>query len=88
MTDTLQNAKVHANLDDVTRDLVVLIKEDWNPNKPEHSEEDEDEDSIEVDIAPKLALKAIKFFKSVYSTPELCAVGMCTDQSVHSYDLT
>lgn len=72
--------KVHANLDEVTRDLIVLIKEDWNPNTPkpaEHSDEDEeDEDSIEVDIAPKLALQAMKFFKSVYSTPELCAVGM------------
>jgi hypothetical protein len=65
-------------LDEVTRDLVVLIKEDWNPNKPEHSDEDEgDEDSIEVDIAPKLALQAMKFFKSVYSLPELCAIGTC-----------
>jgi hypothetical protein len=70
------NAKIHANLDEVTRDLVVLIKEDWNPNKPEHSDEDEgDEDSIEVDIAPKLALQAMKFFKSVYSLPELCAIA-------------
>lgn len=65
-------------MDEVTRDLFVLIKEDWNPNKPEHSDEDdEDEDSIEVDIAPKLAIQAMKFFKNVYSLPELCAIGEC-----------